>query len=245
MTRIIVACDNMSPTEIYTFAQKNRSKDYLIKINSALAEVGVSLIDSIHHPNHFLPDGSRRQVMADPKYHDIPNTIANYCRNLTSRDPFKRGRNIPEILTVHMSGGVVMMATAQNNLTGSAIYGVGVLTSIGHQTCIEIYRRSPKKQMEVFADMALEAGIAGIVFSPLELKMIRSKPRFDRLKTLVPGIRPTYLPVKNDDQKRYATPAQAVRWGADDLVIGRPITEAPDPILALQRIREEIESVCH
>lgn len=147
MTRIIVACDDMPACKIFEFVQKNKNESFIVKVNSALADSGASLVGSIQHPNHNNSDRTRRQVMADPKYSDIPNTIANYCYNFARRDNFNKGYCTPEILTVHASGGVSMMKKAVECLPWAKVFAITVLTSIDHQECIRIYRRSPKNRL--------------------------------------------------------------------------------------------------
>jgi orotidine-5'-phosphate decarboxylase len=177
---------------------------------------------------------SGSKVFLDLKFHDIPNTVRHAVESASSLGV--------EMLTVHLSGGRAMCeaAVAGRGTSEVLILGVTVLTSLNDAGLSEIgFRGSVGEEVLLLADLAKNVGITGLVASPLELGILRK--RFgSHFTTVIPGIRPTWS--ESGDQERILTPRQAVDAGADYLVIGRPITAAEDPKIAVQRIVEELES---
>lgn len=183
--------------------------------------------------------GGGLPVFLDLKFHDIPNTVAGAVRAACAARP--------AIMTIHAAGGRAMMEAAANAAADGArehgvdrplIVAVTVLTSLDQDDLSDIgVTRAVDEQVLALARMAKECHLDGVVCSPLEAAAIREAcgPRF---KLIVPGIRPTWS--GGDDQKRTLTPAEALDAGADVLVIGRPITAAPDPHSACQRILGEL-----
>ena len=176
--------------------------------------------------------GEQKNLFLDLKLHDIPNTVAGAVKSSLALDPL--------LLTVHCSGGPAMMRAAVE-ARGSArtkIVGVTVLTSLDDNDLAAIGQGRPAAaQVERLARLAQESGLDGIVCSPQEVAMLRDVCRKDFL-LVVPGIRPAGAAI--GDQKRVQTPRDAIAAGADYLVIGRPITEAPDPGAAARAILGEI-----
>ena len=177
-------------------------------------------------------------VFLDLKLHDIPNTVAGAVRSAT-----KAGASL---LTVHASGGAAMMSAAADaaSAPGSPrLLAVTVLTSMDASHLADIgITASPVDQVLRLAKLATNSGIDGMVCSPEEVAMLRKKTGLDSL-LVIPGIRPAASalhPSPTDDQKRIATPAQAIRDGASLLVVGRPITRAADPAAAAGAILNEI-----
>jgi len=156
-------------------------------------------------------------VFADAKLYDIPHTVKNSVRRLVDAGA--------DLITVHASGGVEMMRIAKENSSECKIIAVTVLTST--ETNIHEVERLVKD--------AIEAGVDGIVCSGNDLKAISKIPGAKSLLKVVPGIRPTWYD-KTDDQKRIATPQAAIDAGADFIVIGRPVLEAPDPVEAVKNL---------
>jgi orotidine-5'-phosphate decarboxylase len=148
-------------------------------------------------------------VFVDVKLYDIPNTVANSVKRLS-----KAGA---DIITVHASGGIEMMKSAKKNSGKSKIIAVTILTSSS--------LNSPNQQVVKLAKEAIEAGLDGIVCSGHELKAVNRLSGIKSRLKIVPGIRPKWYKAK-DDQKRKMTPNEAIKLGADYLVIGRPITKA-------------------
>jgi orotidine-5'-phosphate decarboxylase len=180
------------------------------------------------------------QIFLDLKFHDIPNTVAKAVAAAT--------RLGVQMLTIHSSGGSEMMRAAQSSAEQTAresgaatplVLGVTVLTSMDTPTLSEIgYDRSMEQQVEHLASLAVKAGLHGLVCSPLEIAPLRRLlPRHVQLVT--PGIRTGKE--KGDDQKRTMGPREAMKTGADWLVIGRPIYAAPVPSDAAKTILAEIE----
>lgn len=173
-------------------------------------------------------------VFLDLKFHDIPNTVAGAVAAAVQLSV--------AMLNVHASGGITMMRAArQAAAPGGAtrVIAVTLLTSLGSPDLAQIgIARSPGEQAVRLAEMAAEAGMDGIVCSPAEVAQLRR--RFPPPFLLVtPGIRPSWA-AEAADQKRLATPAAAIAAGADYIVVGRPITRAPDPREAVLRILDEI-----
>ncbi len=176
-------------------------------------------------------------IFLDLKFHDIPNTVAGAVR---------AAAELPGValVNVHASGGLEMMRAAARALAGMRrrprLLAVTILTSLDGATLRRIgISGPPKRRVVTLARLAQEAGLEGVVCSAHELRAIRRACGSDFL-TVVPGIRPASA--AEGDQSRVATPAQAMRDGADYLVVGRPITEARDPRAAAQAILEEMTS---
>ncbi|MCH7956231.1 MAG: orotidine-5'-phosphate decarboxylase [Proteobacteria bacterium] len=189
------------------------------------------------------PQGVRRAAAAglpvflDLKFHDIPNTVADAVRAALSLAPV--------MLTVHASGGAAMMRAAAD-AAGEAgadrplVLGVTVLTSLGADDLAATGLAGPvPDQVMRLARLAQASGLDGVVCSAREAAALRAECGAD-FKLVVPGIRPAGAAA--GDQKRTATPAEAMAAGADYLVIGRPVTGAGDPAQAARAIIDEIEA---
>jgi len=186
---------------------------------------------------HALKRGFR--VFLDLKYHDIPNTVAGAVREATRLGVF--------VLNVHASGGAAMLraageaaakASKEFTVLRPLVIGVTVLTSLDRRALETEVGVSASVDAHVLrlAEQARAAGLDGCVASPREIRLLRNA--LGRAWVIVtPGIRPVD---RDDDQVRTATPGAAVAAGADYLVVGRPITAAPDPVAAARRIVEEI-----
>lgn len=179
------------------------------------------------------------EVFLDLKYHDIPNTVA-----MAGIEACRLG---VKMFNVHALGGREMMnATAQKarasceaaGIPAPLLLAVTILTSSTDATLREIGIERPVAEMVPrLAKLAQEAGCGGVVASPLEVGQIRAAcgPAF---QIVTPGVRPAFASA--DDQKRIMTPGEAISAGADYLVIGRPISAAPQPMSAAQMIIDEI-----
>ena len=174
--------------------------------------------------------GSR--VFLDLKFHDIPNTVAHAVKSAS-------GLGVA-MTTLHASGGPVMLEAAAKAAEGSELLllAVTVLTSMDaaqlSSTGISV---EPREQVLRLAGLASDAGIGGVVCSPLEVNAIRTSLGND-LRIVTPGVRPTWAAA--GDQKRVMTPSEAVNSGSDWLVIGRPITAAENPREAYAKVVEEL-----
>ncbi len=182
------------------------------------------------------PEGVRRvaalglPVFADVKFHDIPNTVAAASREIA--------RLGAVIFNMHATGGATMMreaaAAARAVDLKVKVIGVTVLTSIDDAVIDSVGQRGPAAEQVVrLARLAQASSLDGVVCSAHEIALIRKACGPDFL-LVVPGIRPAGSDLA--DQKRVMTPAEAARAGADILVIGRPITRAPDPAAAAKAI---------
>jgi orotidine-5'-phosphate decarboxylase len=178
-------------------------------------------------------------VFLDLKLHDIPNTVAGAVRSAAGLGA--------KMLTLHAGGGPAMLAAARAALDGVAdppeLLAVTVLTSMDASQMKAVgLERSPAEQVELLARMGLEAGMRGFVCSPEEVGRLRALTGPEGV-LVVPGIRPAGAAV--GDQKRIATPADALRQGASYLVVGRPITQAADPARAAELILGEMAGTGH
>jgi len=173
-------------------------------------------------------------VFADVKFHDIPNTVAAASRELAKLGAM--------IFNIHVSGGEVMMrdavAAARAVDPRVTVIGVTVLTSIDNDILDTVGQRGPAPEQVVrLARLAKRAGLDGVVCSAQEIGPIRAACGPDFL-LVTPGIRPAGA--DTGDQRRIMTPAEAQRAGSDIMVIGRPITAAPDPVAAARAIAAEL-----
>ena len=179
-------------------------------------------------------------VFLDLKYHDIPNTVAG---------AISAAAELPEVrfLDLHASGGAPMMRAAAQALAQhggnlrAKLLGITILTSLDDAELLRVgFKGTPGATALRLARLAKKCGLDGVVASPKEVKRIRRACGTD-FSIVVPGIRPAQAAArKTDDQARIATPAEAIQAGADYLVVGRPITTAPDPAAAAQAIAQEV-----
>ncbi len=177
-------------------------------------------------------------LFLDLKYYDIPNTVAGAIRGSAELKPF--------MITVHIGGGPAMLRAAMaasfrvasQNGRRPLVIGVTVLTSFDEEDVEAVGMKGPiSEQVRRLADLAQSSGLDGVVCSAFEIADLRQQCGGD-FKLVVPGIRPAWSSA--DDQKRIVTPAEALRRGADYLVVGRPITRADDPPAAARRIIDEM-----
>lgn len=182
---------------------------------------------------HEIADRGYR-VFLDLKLHDIPNTVAKAVQSI-SKLPV-------DLLTVHASGGAEMLEwanRARNDYApGLNLLAVTVLTSMdaGQLKSLNVHAE-PAAQVNHLAGLSLQAGIQGLVCSPLELAALRSQFGSDPI-IVTPGIRPRGS--ASDEQKRIMTPKEAAAAGADYIVVGRPILKAANPVAAVKAIRAEL-----
>jgi orotidine-5'-phosphate decarboxylase len=159
------------------------------------------------------------QIFLDLKLHDIPATVAAAARAVA--------RLRPALLTVHAAAGPAAIRAAAEGAPNARIVAVTVLTSLGEQDLDRIGLAGPASAaVRRLAALAVEAGAGGLVCSPQEVADVRAEVG-DDIMLITPGVRPAGADV--NDQARVATPEEALRAGADLLVIGRPITGAADP----------------
>src|SRR4051812_12475365 len=174
-------------------------------------------------------------IFLDLKLHDIPNTVAKAVESLA---PLPIG-----MLTLHTAGGREMLAAAraaqQQSNPQLLLLGVTVLTSMDATGLAEIgVGGAPDAQVARLGELAVHAGLRGLVCSPLEVPLLRRRLPAE-IQLVTPGIRPAGE-AGGDDQKRVMTPAEAARAGANYIVVGRPILKAADPAAAARAILAEL-----
>ena len=233
--RLIVALDVSTMEEM---------KDIVDTLGDAVSfyKVGMELFYAAGEDTVAYLRDCGKSVFLDLKLHDIPNTVAQGVKSLT-----RLGANL---ITIHGQGGAVMLKAAADAAREAAeelgverpkLLAITVLTSFDDTTWSGIGGQLPiADQVRRLALLAKDAGVDGVVASPLEAKLIREACGDDFL-IVTPGIRPAFAAA--NDQKRIATPSSALRDGASRLVIGRPITKADNPREAVRMILEEMETV--
>ncbi len=225
---VIIACDFSSAEATLEFLDRFTGRKPFVKIGMELFySAGPSIVNEIKNRGH--------RIFLDLKLHDIPNTVKKAMAALSSLDA--------DICNLHAAGGSAMMKAAVEGLTRPdgtrpLLIAVTQLTSIDQQTLEdELLIKEPlDKVVMEYAKNAAEAGLDGVVCSPLEAEKVHSACGSGFL-TVTPGIR--FADGSSDDQKRIMTPAQAKIEGCDYIVVGRAITAADDPVAAYERCCEE------
>lgn len=232
--RLIVALDTDDGEDIDWLSGTLMDRVPWVKIGfQAFSALGVEAFPWLKQNGH--------KVFVDLKFHDIPNTVARDVGTMT-----KHGAHM---INMHTAGGLEMMqaaresaenASAENSISMPILLGVTVLTSIDENDFQQNFgsQRGLTEQVVYLAQLAQAAGLSGVVASPLEIEPIREACG-DNFVIVTPGIRPTWA--ESDDQRRITTPAEAIRRGADYIVVGRPIIEAEDPLEAAEMILEEMK----
>jgi orotidine-5'-phosphate decarboxylase len=225
--RIIVALDVADEAGLLRLLDALRGRVGMFKI-------GKELFTALGPRSISLVRDRGDEVFLDLKYHDIPNTVAGAVRSAA--------RLGVSMLTVHASGGAGMLRAAAEaakaSATPPAVIAVTLLTSLGPADIADLgYSGQLRDVVMRLAALSLSAGADGLVTSPREVGPLRAEHGIDPL-LITPGVRPAGSTA--DDQARIATPQKAVSSGADYLVIGRPITQDPDPAAAADRIVAEL-----
>ncbi len=232
--RLIFALDVDSFEETQSWVDRLRGKVGFFKVGKQLfTRYGPEVV--------HLVRGSGAEVFLDLKYHDIPNTVAK-----AGLEALRLGVGM---FNVHALGGYEMMAKLVDEVDQVCPRGkperpimlaVTILTSSDQETLHGVGIELPVEIMvPKLAKLAQEAGMDGVVASPKEVGLIRAACGKDFV-IVTPGVRPVFA--SQDDQKRVTTPGDAIRAGADYLVIGRPISAAEDPALAAGLILEEMQT---
>ena len=174
-------------------------------------------------------------IFLDLKFHDIPNTVAKACKAAAEMGVW--------MVNVHASGGMEMMKAAKNAIAGSShpqtkLIAVTVLTSMDQAQLNDVVPEvSPAEQVKKLAQLTADSGLDGVVCSAKEAVMLRETHN-DEFLLVTPGIRPAGADV--GDQKRVMTPVDAIDAGVSYLVMGRPITQAENPLAALQAVNQSL-----
>jgi orotidine-5'-phosphate decarboxylase len=231
--RLVVAADSSEREKLLALAERLRPAVGMLKIGlEAFTACGPDLVREVR--------GLGMPVFLDLKLHDIPNTVERAAANAA--------RLGVQLLTVHAGGGEAMLRAAVAGVTAGTpagqaspvVLAVTILTSLD-DAALEALQMpgTAAERVRAWADLAHRAGCGGIVCSPHEVAAMRAAHGPDFV-LLSPGIRPAGGAA--GDQKRVATPRSAVEAGATYLVVGRPITEAPDPLAAAEALLAEMAS---
>ena len=227
--RIIVALDYANAAEALSMVERLSPQLCRLKVGKELfTRTGPELVHGL------VARGF--DVFLDLKFHDIPNTVAQACR--------AAGELGVWMVNVHAQGGRKMLTAAREALGSNAgerrplLIAVTVLTSLGAEDLVEVgLAGTPADNVRRLATLAHDCGLDGVVCSPQEAADLRQRLG-GGFRLVTPGVRPAGASL--DDQRRVMTPGQAIAAGAHYLVIGRPITQATDPIAVLQAINSEI-----
>jgi len=223
--KVIVALDSNNLTNIKNIVKSLKKEVYAFKLgyefffNHGL--LGYKQIKKIS-PNIFL----------DLKLHDIPNTVSNGIRAIDKLKPL--------LTTIHISGGDEMMNASLIDQRYTKILGVSILTSLNSRQTLKYYKeKNIELLVKKFVVQAKKRGLDGVVCSPIEIKYIRNIVG-KKFLIVTPGIRLGNLNKITDDQTRIMDPVEAIKNGADLLVIGRPILNSKDPLDTLKKINSSL-----
>ena len=227
MDRIIIALDVASAGAAFNLVDRLGAAVSYYKVGAPLFTRGGPAI-----VRELRKRGKR--VFLDLKYHDIPNTVARAVESATDLEV--------DMLTVHASGGAAMMraARAAAGDGGVRILAVTMLTSFGIDDAEQVWGKqlnSLREEVSRLAALAADAGADGVVVSALEAEAIKRRHGAGFV-VVTPGIRPPGS--ETGDQVRTGTAGEAVRAGADYIVVGRPVIEAPDPKAVVDQMHEDI-----
>jgi orotidine-5'-phosphate decarboxylase len=225
--KVIVALDFPGAEQAMILARKLNPAQCRVKVGKELfTRAGPVLVEQLQQ---FGFD-----VFLDLKYHDIPNTTAQACRAAAELGVW--------MVNVHALGGRRMMEAAREAVYKSAhqplLIAVTILTSLEADELHEVgLAGSPEDNVLRLARLAESSGLDGVVCSPKEASLLRQSVA-DKFQLVTPGVRPVGTAV--GDQKRITTPEDAIKLGSSYLVVGRPITQAEDPLVALADINRAI-----
>lgn len=223
---VIIACDFKNKEELFSFLRPFEGLNPFLKIGMEIFyKEGPELVKELKKMGC--------KIFLDLKLHDIPNTVEKAMRNIAELGV--------EITNVHAAGGIEMMKAARRGLDfnelgkNTELIAVTQLTSISQEALEnELLIKKPLKDVvKKYAENAREAGLQGVVCSPLEASLIKEL----NLISVTPGIR--FASDSKDDQKRVATPALAKEMGSTYIVVGRSITASNDPVASYKRCMEE------
>ncbi|SEI37467.1 orotidine-5'-phosphate decarboxylase [Allopseudospirillum japonicum] len=227
---IIVALDYANAKDALALAAQLDPRQCRVKVGKELfTRAGPQILEVLHQLGF--------EIFLDLKFHDIPNTCAQAVLAAAEQGVW--------MVNVHASGGLRMMQAAAEALQKAHLkthlIAVTVLTSMQAEDLQALgIQATLDEQVQRLAHLTAQAGLAGVVCSAQEASVLKAQQGKDFL-LVTPGIRPAHAAL--GDQKRVLTPAQALAAGSDYLVIGRPITAAPDPMQALAEIQAEIASL--
>lgn len=225
--RVIVALDFAAADAALALAARLSPRTCRLKVGKELfTAAGPALLENLIARGY--------EIFLDLKFHDIPNTVAGACRAAAQLGVW--------MLNVHALGGRAMLEAAREAVAGRQrppkLIAVTLLTSLEGRDLAEVgIAGTPGAAALKLAKLAQASGLDGVVCSAQEAAQLRRECG-GGFCLVTPGVRPAHGAL--DDQRRVMTPAEAVAAGADYLVIGRPITQSPDPVAALEAINREI-----
>jgi len=230
---IITALDYKRADDALAFVEKIDPSLTRLKVGKELFTVaGPALVEKVQNKGF--------DVFLDLKFHDIPNTVAGALSAAVSLGVW--------MVNVHASGGPRMLEAARKAVPaagsdgGTKLIAVTVLTSMDNSELTRVgVQQAAEKQVELLTQLTIDQGLDGVVCSAREVQQVKAIAP-ESFLTVTPGVRPATSNVKNDDQSRVMTPAEAIKAGSDYLVIGRPITQADNPLEFLQQIQTQISS---
>ncbi|MFG6160170.1 orotidine-5'-phosphate decarboxylase [Halomonas sp. 1390] len=224
---LIIALDYASLDAALCMADRLDPSRCRLKVGKELfTRSGPDILEALH--------GRGFEVFLDLKFHDIPNTVAGAVQAAAEQGVW--------MVNVHAGGGRRMMEAARDRLDrhglSTHLIAVTVLTSMGAEDLAEVgVSASPAEQVERLAVLARDSGMHGVVCSAQEASRLTTLCGADFLK-VTPGIRPSFAAA--GDQRRVMTPLDALRAGSTHQVVGRPVTQAEDPMAALAAIEAEL-----
>jgi len=223
MKPLIVALDVETSQEALDLTRRLSPHVNLFKVGPVLfLKYGGALIQELR--------AAGAEIFLDLKFHDIPSVVQRSVERAAEWGVYSA--------TIHASGGVAMMEAAASVRKRPKLWGVTVLTSLDQSDLDTLgIQRTIDEQAQRLAKMASESGLDGVITSVREAQGIKSVCG-SKFQVVTPGIR---MEKVSDDQKRTQTPADAIKAGVDFFVMGRPITEAPDPVEAVRRVYNSIE----
>jgi orotidine-5'-phosphate decarboxylase len=228
--RLIVALDVKSSATAFRLVDQLGEAVSFYKVGSPLfTRSGPDIVKKLK--------ANGKRVFLDLKFHDIPNTVGHAVSAAAAMNV--------DLLTIHASGGAAMIKAARDAAgeDGPRILAVTVLTSFGVDDAEQVWGKqlnSFREEVARLGQLAADSGAHGVIASPLEAETLKRRHGAEFL-VVTPGIRPAGS--KSGDQVRTATPGDAIRAGADYLVVGRPIIEAKDPVTVVAQMQEEMTQV--
>ena len=223
--KIIVALDTNNIDDCKKLVDEIKNHTFAFKI-------GYEFFLNFGIEGYKIIQNKNVKIFLDLKLHDIPNTIKNGIEAIANLNPY--------FTSIHITGGDEMQKKAILSKKNVKILGVSILTSLDSLQVKKYYNSNNIQNLvNRLVSYAIENKLDGVVCSPHEIHLI-NELSFGKLKIVTPGIRPANYN-KNDDQKRFMTPKQAIKLGANYLVIGRPITKSPDPLKEIISINSSIE----
>ena len=224
--KIIVALDSDNFNDTLNLVQ-------LLKDDTFAFKIGYEFFFNFGIEGYKLIQKENIKIFLDLKLHDIPNTVKKGIKAITKLNPY--------FTTIHISGGDEMQRAANLEKNKIKILGVSILTSLNSKQTNKFYfNNSVEDIVSNFTNYALKNKLDGVVCSPKEIKTVK-KIAGDSLLIITPGIRPLSHIDDNDDQERVMTPKEAIELGANYLVIGRPITQAIEPLISLKKINSSLD----